>query len=67
MMDLHKEEEECNCEFDVDLESEYENTPETAWHYRRLCDTCGSVHYTLHCRHEGPRSCNTPECTGHLI
>lgn len=51
----------CNCEFDVDPDSDDENTPETTWHYRRTCRHCSGVWWGLHCPHDG-RQNPCPHC-----
>ena len=43
----------CDCEFDVDPDSDDENTPETARHYKRTCKFCGATWWGLHCPHDG--------------
>lgn len=51
----------CACEFDVDPDDEDENTPETAWHFRLVCNACGAVWFGLHCPHDGYQNA-CPEC-----
>jgi predicted RNA-binding Zn-ribbon protein involved in translation (DUF1610 family) len=51
------EDEECNCEFDP-----YEDgDDEESWHYKRACEECGEVWWSLHCRHDGYQN-RCPEC-----
>ncbi len=48
---------ECNCEFDP-----YEDgDPEESWHYKRTCENCGRVWWSLHCRHDGVQN-PCPSC-----
>lgn len=42
----------CYCEFDVDLSSDDENTPETTWHFKRTCLNCEKEWFGLHCIHD---------------
>lgn len=51
----------CDCEFTPDPDDPEESTPETAWHYRRTCPSCGVTWWALHCPHDGIQN-PCPEC-----
>jgi hypothetical protein len=51
----------CACEFDPIPDDPDEGTPETAWHYLRHCDACGTDWYSLHCRHDAAQG-RCPDC-----
>jgi hypothetical protein len=43
----------CDCQFDVDPESIDENTVDTTWHFKRICPSCATTWFGLHCPHDG--------------
>lgn len=47
---------DCDCEFDP-----YEGDEEESWHYRRTCEMCGHVWWSLHCIHDGVQN-RCPSC-----
>ena len=52
---------ECTCKFDADPNDPTEDTPETSWHYRRVCEHCKGPWYGLHCPHDGVQN-PCPHC-----
>lgn len=42
----------CDCQFTPDPNDPDENTPDTAWHYKRTCAACGVEWFGLHCPHD---------------
>lgn len=38
----------CNCEF-----SEYDDSDDESFHFKRTCEHCNHTWYSLHCRHDG--------------
>lgn len=51
----------CDCTFDPDRNDPDEATPETAWHFLRVCQICGTKWYGLHCPHDGNQN-PCPSC-----
>lgn len=47
---------DCDCEFDP-----YPDSDEPSWHYRRVCQFCACVWWSLHCPHDGAQG-ECPDC-----
>ena len=55
--------EDCTCEPDPYDPADYGpgEVIEESWHYRRVCEFCGTVFWSLHCPHDGAQG-RCPEC-----
>ena len=50
---------DCDCEFDPYDDPEDED--DESYHYRRTCEMCGEVWWSLHCVHDGIQN-PCPQC-----
>lgn len=48
---------DCTCEFDPYDDDDIEES----WHYRRTCEVCENVWWSLHCPHDGVQN-PCPSC-----